>query len=268
MSNRMGLVLALGVGCLVSGCLEPVSKVREQAHQRWGTMRNDVLCELAEDALEAGDLVKARGQLQQVLAEEPQSVPGRTLLAMVAIRERKMTEAAVLLHDVATWEGATAEALNLRGVLDEMAQDDASAAKHFAMAWRVDRHRMSLATAGIEAYLAAGDVDGARRLYSEATAGQPGTAQMYVVLAEIERAAGEKALAAKLYRRAMTLASLRDDGDGRWMALELAGLYRELGRGLEGATLLRGAVGGRGSCVARGGGLGVGAVFGVCGRGG
>ncbi len=239
MSKRLGLVLALGVGCFSAGCLEPVSKMRQEAHQRWGTMRNDVLFELAEDALTAGDLAKARAQLQQVLAEQPENVRGRTLLAMVAIREKKMTEASVLLHDVASWEGVSAEALNLRGVLDETAQDYVSAAKHYEMAWRVDRNQLGLATAAIEAQLAAGDVDAARRLYSECTAGQPGTAQMYVLLAEIERADGDLELAAKLYRRAMTLARLRDEGDARWMALELAGLYRGLGRGAEGASLVR-----------------------------
>ncbi len=239
MSRGFLLTWALGSGFVVVGCVKPVSVERELAHQRWGSMRNEVLCQLAEDAMASGDLGKAEVQLRQVLSEKPEHVWARTLLATVAVREQRMSEAAVLLRDVATWDDPSAEALNLRGMLDELSQEYASAAGFYAMAWRVDRNRLGLATAGIEAYLAAGDVSSARTLYAECAAGRAGTAGMYVVLAEIERADGKKGLAATLYRRAMALAGLRGERNERWIAMELAGLYREMGRGASGARLVR-----------------------------
>lgn len=240
MNKRILWVLALGSGLGSAGCLQPVSVERQKAHERWGSMRNDVLCELATNALAAGDLSKARTQLQKVLSERPEHEWARTKLATVAIREEKLTEAARLLHDVADWDEPTVEALNLRGVLDEMSQDYESAAKHYALAWQMDRGRTALATAAIEAYLAAGDVATARGLYAEVETDMPVTAGMYLVKAEIERADGDKEAAAKLYRRAMSLAELHGERDERWIAMSLADLYREMGRATDGAKLVRG----------------------------
>ncbi len=232
-------VTLVALNLLVAGCIEPVSVVRENASRNWANMRGGLVYELANDAYQKGALQSARAELLRLLENQPDHADGRILLARVYIETNELTQAAKLLEDERFTVRPDSRASYLRGLIAELQSEYGLAAKHYRLAAELRPQQSHYWSAAIESMIAAGDVQGASALMSQAEDLKYRGPHWLALNAEVALAAGNEELAADFYRRGMDWSLAEESSEAKWMAMELSRIYRKQHRYADAANVLQ-----------------------------
>jgi lipopolysaccharide biosynthesis regulator YciM len=85
--------------------LEKARELEEVSGERMGVMMGHFCCELAEEALQTGEVEAARKHLRQARRHDPQSLRERVVQARIARHEEDFTAAMSLYEEVAEMDG-------------------------------------------------------------------------------------------------------------------------------------------------------------------
>ncbi|NOT02391.1 MAG: tetratricopeptide repeat protein [Phycisphaerales bacterium] len=201
------ILIVIAVAPFWSACQSPVSVERQKAAEKWGQVRADVTCRLAEQALRNGSLDDARAKLETVLQTAPQHETARLLLVRVLIEQGEMDAAVTVLKSFDAADPPNPAAAYLMGVVAEMDQRYADAAGHYVTAARTVPTHLPYVVAAVEAMLSGEDARGARRFLASIKPPESPTSEWHGLLAEVAREENDYAAAIVEYERALTMVS-------------------------------------------------------------
>ncbi len=146
------------------------------------------------------------------------------LLGSEYARSGFYAEAAVALEDAATLAPNDARWIYAQGVVARMLKQNAAAQGYFEKAFSIDQQYLPMRIAVVNSRLDQGDLDGARKLLSDFTAGNPKSAVAYAMLGEID-------LRQKRYAEAIdsTNKALANDPQATKLYAQLADAYTGAG---------------------------------------
>jgi len=235
----MKKVVAISVVLAVTaGCNTPkVGEAKQDAYKRWYETRAQLLCGLAEEHYQAGEMKKAKGRLNEVLSLAPENRQGRVLLAKMHIGEGAYPLAMSILTKLDADHPDSPEILYLLGVAQEKRGLLADALVSYRRSQELDESNPSPVIAAAEVLVSQNKLRQAQ-LYVESYMSVAGSdPAMYEIAGRIAMMTEDYATSAEHYQKACDL-----DPENRCYAealsksLFFAGKYWEAAEKLEELT--------------------------------
>ena len=200
------IIAILTVLGMAAGCgMQSVPEAKQDAYQRWHETRAHLLCGLAKEQYESGDLKKARSKVSEVLSLDAQNVEGRMLLAKMNIEEGDYPRAITLLDQLDREDLGRADVLYYLGVAQERRGLLEDALVSYRRCHDLDQSNLDPVVAAGEVLVAQGKTEQAR-VYVESFIGAASNAPgIYEMAGRLAAMQGDFATASGHYEIACDL---------------------------------------------------------------
>jgi tetratricopeptide (TPR) repeat protein len=201
--NHPTLLVNLGVTLRMQRKAEEAVGIFEQALQ-YPTARRAAGYNLAQIAMELGDLEDAEDRLREVLRVEPDAAEIRTTLGLILERRGDLAAAAVEYRRAAEVDPGAAVPRNNLGNLAKRDRDLEEAERWYREAIEADAYFMGAYNNLALVYQERGEVDRAIELYTRALEKAPTNAIVLNNLASLHYAAGNRTEAREVWERCVS----------------------------------------------------------------
>ena len=214
---------------LAAGCGTPNSaRTRQEARNRWGVSRAEMVTKLAEGAFDRGEIGRARQEINEIAKENIPYAPLYILAARLAAEAGELDTAKLYAASAETIDPKSADARYVRGTIEQTLGQTDRALEAFAEAARLQPAEPKYTLAYIEMLVARGEAETAVKTLQDATVRMPGRAEVYVALGDVLTALGRHGEAVGAYRIARRLDPQRDGLEERLaVGLFFSGAYAE-----------------------------------------
>jgi len=196
---------------LAAGCGTPNSaRTRQEARNRWGVSRAEMVTKLAEGCFGRGEIGRAREQINEVIKENVPYPPLYILAARLAAEAGELDTAKLYAANAETLDPKSADARYVRGTIEQTLGETDKALAAFAEAARLQPAEPKYTLAYAEMLVARTEPEAAVKVLQDATGQMPGRAEVYVALGDVLTALGRHGESVGAYRIAHRLDPQRD----------------------------------------------------------
>jgi len=218
----MTLVLAAGCGQLY------MDKQREDARQRWGVSRAEMVTRMADGQFQRGEVGRARQSVADLLRANVPYAPLYVLAARMEADKGDLDAARSFADHAVTLDPQSAEARYVLGTIEQTLGQSDRALYMFSEAARLDPNQSRYALAEAELQVSEGQPEEAVKCLREAIERMPGRAELHVALGDVLAHQKRYSAAVGSFRIALRLEAQRADFKERLArALYASGQYAE-----------------------------------------
>jgi len=218
----MTLVLAAGCGQLY------MDKQREDARQRWGVSRSEMVTRMADGQFQRGEVGRARQSVADLLRANVPYAPLYVLAARMEADKGDLDAARSFADHAVTLDPQSAEARYVLGTIEQTLGQSDRALYMFSEAARLDPNQSRYAMAEAELQVSEGQPEEAVKCLRAAIERMPGRAELHVALGDVLAHQKRYSAAVGSFRIALRLETQRADFKERLArALYASGEYAE-----------------------------------------
>jgi len=227
--RRVMLCVAAMLMVLAAGCGQLyMDKQREEARQRWGVSRAEVVTRMAEGYFQRGEMGRARQSIEDLLRAGVPYAPLYILAARMEADKGDLDAARSFADHAVTLDPQSAEARYVLGTIEQALGQTDRALYVFSEAVRLDPNQSQYVMALAEMQVAQGEPEEAVKSLREAAERMPGRAEVHVALGDVLAHQKRCSTAVGSFRIALRLEPNRTDFKERLArALYASGEYGE-----------------------------------------
>lgn len=202
------LALSLPLSVLIAqGCAPRASGVqaRQEADARFRRTTSIVNFDQAKQAFEAGELDKARKEIESALARSNKEAKYWSLLGRIEMESKRLEKAIEAFGKAIECDPMLAEPYYYRGIVYQRWNNNTKAIADYAKAAELAPDRIAYLLAAAEIMVADRKLDDARALLLPKLAYFEHNAAMHELLGDISSLSGDPAAAARSYERAILI---------------------------------------------------------------
>ncbi|MFZ9882312.1 MAG: tetratricopeptide repeat protein [Phycisphaerales bacterium] len=202
------LALSLPLSVLIAqGCAPRASgaQARQEADARFRRTTSIVNYDQAKQAFEAGELDKARKEIESALARSNKEAKYWSLLGRIDMESKRLEKAIGAFGKSIECDPALAEPYYYRGIVYQRWNDNTKAIADYLKAAELEPDRIAYLLAAAEMMVADRKLEDARALLLPKLAYFEHNAAMHELLGDISALTGDYASAARSYERAMLI---------------------------------------------------------------
>jgi len=228
-TKRAILCVAATMTVLAAGCGQThIDKQREEARQRWGVSRADMVTRMAEGYFQRGEMGRARQSIEDLLRAGAPYAPLYALAARIEADKGDLDGARAFADHAVTLDPQSAEARYVLGTIEQTLGHTDRALYLFSEAVRLDPNQPRYALAHAEMQVAQGQPEEAVKGLREAAERMSGRAEVHAALGDVLAHQRRYSAAAGSFRIALRLEPNRTDLKERLArALYASGDYNE-----------------------------------------
>lgn len=193
------LIVSLQAGC----SHQTHAKHKQQAQERWSSVRADVQVQLARQQYRAGKIDEALATIQQALAYDPKCAEAYMIQARCQLESGLIRAASRSAESAARTLRNNAELAALRGLIAERSGDPPSALGYYRDARRLGDQNVDYLLAEAECLVAMGRPDEASTLLEDERRAYGEHSSIHALMGEIALARGDEVAALNAFRSAM-----------------------------------------------------------------
>lgn len=207
-SAVVSLAALLVLAAVVAGGCAPRSagvQARAEADARFRRTTSIVNYDQAKQAFEAGQLDKARKEIESAIARSDKEAKYWSLLGRIEIESKHLEKAISAFAKAIECDPALAEPYYFRGIVYQRWSDNTKAIADYTKASELDPERLSYLLAAAELLVAERRLDDARAMLLPKLAYFEHNAALHELLGDVASLSGDHAAAARSYERALLI---------------------------------------------------------------